>query len=287
MNRYAAAVLRYLVLLTALAVTVLPVVWMFYTAGKTSEEVTRSRWALPTQFRWANFGKVFDVPEGAGFLESARRVLHSRFGRYFLNSLWISALAVTLSTAAAALAGFAFARLRFAAAALIFVVFLLGMMIPVHITLVPLVQLFGRWYAPAVLVVVYAAFALPISIFVLRGFFRQIPVELEEAARIDGCSTWGVFWHVCLPLARPALAVVVIYNFVTIYNEFIFALVFLKRTADKTLPIGLMDFSGPEGAADVPLRCAAMVCAMLPMLLIYVLAQRHIIRGLTAGAVKG
>ena len=162
------------------------------------------------------------------------------------------------------------------------------MMIPVHITLVPLVRFFGGFrYPPGVLVMVYVGFALPVSIFILRGFFRGVPIELEEAARIDGCSTWGIFRHVYLPLARGALAVVVIFNFITIYNEFIFALVFLERTAHKTLPVGLGDFSGPQGAADVPLLCAALVCATLPMLLAYVLAQRHIIKGLTAGAIKG
>lgn len=278
---------RYLLLLAFFIVTVFPLVWMFYTAFKTPEEVTQSRWALPSHWSLANLRQVFEIPPDAGLGASARVLLSSKLGIWFFNSLWISTVAVLLSTAAAALAGFAFARLRLRAGSVLFVFFLLGMMIPVHITLVPLVRLFGWLYPPAALVVVNVGFALPVSIFILRGFFREVPIELEEAARIDGCSSWGVFWHVCLPLARPAIAVVVIFNFINIYNDFIFALVFLHRTSEKTLPVGLRDFSGPQGAADVPLLCSALVCASVPVLLAYCLAQRHVVKGLTAGAVKG
>ncbi len=287
MNRPLKSLIRTLILVTFFVLTVYPLFWMTYTAGKTNTELTRSRWALPSHPTLSNLRDVFDVPPDASFLQGARAVLASNLGRYFLNSLWISTLAVLLSTAFSALAAFVFARVRFFASSFLFVLFLLGMMIPVHVTLVPLVRLFGSFHPPAVLVMVYVGFALPVSIFILRGFFREVPVELEEAARIDGCSTWGVFWHVCLPLARPAIAVVVIFNFITIYNEFVFALVFLKRVSDKTLPVGLGDFSGPQGAADVPRLCAALLCATLPMLLAYLFAQRHIVKGLTAGAVKG
>ena len=286
MKRILAALIRYTVLLIALGVMILPLLWMTWTSFKTQPQVTQSRWSLPTEPHGENYAEVFGLHEWRGTVSSIGTILRSNFTRCFLNSLWISTVAVALSTAAAALAGFAFSRLRFRFAAPIFVLFLLGMMIPVHITLVPLVKLFGSLYPPAVLVGVYAAFALPVSIFILRGFFRQVPVELEEAARVDGCGAWGVFWHICLPLAKPALAVVVIFNFVTIYNEFIFALVFLRKTGQKTLPIGLMDFSGPEGASDIPVKCAALVCAVIPILVVYFLAQRQIIRGLTAGAVK-
>ena len=287
MTRALRAIALYLILVAFFVATVFPLVWMFYTAGKTNAEVTVSRWALPASVNFANLLRVFDVPPDAGFLQGARAAFASRLGRYFLNSLWISALAVFLSTAVSAVAAFAFARLRFLGSGALFVVFILGMMIPVHVTLVPLVRLFGWCYAPATLVMVYIGFALPVSIFILRGFFSEVPVELDEAARIDGCSTWGVFWHVYLPLARPALAVVVIFNFIAIYNEFIFALVLLHRTSEKTLPVGLRDFSGPQGAADIPLLCAALVAATLPVLLAYLLAQRHIVKGLTAGAIKG
>ena len=131
----------------------------------------------------------------------------------------------------------------------------------------------------------YVGFALPISILILRGAFAEIAQDLADAARIDGCSAWGVFWHVAVPLSRPALATVAIFNFLTMWNEFAFALTLVNRGSLRTLPLALWQFQGEHGMY-VSQTCAALCVAVLPVLLVYALAQKHIIRGLTAGALK-
>jgi ABC-type glycerol-3-phosphate transport system permease component len=128
----------------------------------------------------------------------------------------------------------------------------------------------------------YVAFSLPVSVFILRGFFASLPRELVEAAALDGCSPAVTFWRVMLPLARPAIAAVAVFNLVTVWNEFVFALTFVTSPAKKTLPVGLMDFSHSHGT-DVALTCAALVLAITPPLVLYLAAQKHIIRGITAG----
>jgi raffinose/stachyose/melibiose transport system permease protein len=264
---------RYALLLAFAVVALYPLFWMFTCAGKTQDQASADKWGLPTSWTWKNFHEV---------------LFESHFPRYLLNSLLVTASAVALTLASAALAGFVFARTRFRGRSLLFALFLGGMMIPVHIVLIPLLKIFGILHlydTHAALVMSYVAFSLPVSIFILRGFFEGVPMELEEAARIDGCSAAGVFWHVMLPLAKPALAVVTIFNLVTLWNEFIFALTLLHTQSLSTIPLGMYQFSTDRGT-NVPLTCAALSIAVLPMLLAYVLAQKHIIRGLTSGAIK-
>jgi len=264
----------YAVLVVFVVVAVYPVFWMFTCALKTRAEVSRDKWGLPESWAWENFHRV---------------VFEHRFARYIVNSGIVTVSAVLVTLIAAALAGFVFARTRFRGRSFLFYVFLGGMMIPVHIVLIPLLKIFGFLRLAdthAALVMSYVAFSLPVSIFILRGFFEGVPAELEEAARIDGCSAAGVFWHVMLPLARPALAVVTIFNFVTLWNEFIFALTLLNSDRLFTIPLGMFEFY-EEYSIQIPLVCAALSISVLPMLVLYFFAQKHIIRGLTSGALKG
>ena len=275
MRRILARTALYLTLAAATAAAVYPVFWMFTCAGKTQREaMLGDRWSLPRAWTWENFRYV---------------LVESSFPRYIANSALVTACAVAITLAAAALAGFAFARLRSRGARVLFFVLLAGMMVPVHIVLVPLLKLFGMtglYDTQVGLVACYVAVSLPVSVFVLKGFFEGLPRELEEAARIDGCSEAEVFWHVALPMARPALAVVVVFNTIALWDEFVFALTLLKSDDLKTIPLGMFSFAGEHGV-NVPLTCAALSFSVLPMLLVYVFAQKHIIRGLTAGAVKG
>ena len=138
------------------------------------------------------------------------------------------------------------------------------------------------------LVLTYTAFGLPLSIFILHGFFREIPRELADAARIDGCSAWGEFRHVVLPLSRPALATVVILNMVAVWNEFVFARTLINSPGARTLPYGLTEFfKASEHATDLGTVAAALVLSAVPLIVLYAFCQRRIIGGLTAGALKG
>jgi raffinose/stachyose/melibiose transport system permease protein len=267
-------ILRYAVLVMFLAVAAYPLLWMFMCSLKTSSEAGADKWGPPDTWTWENFQSVLSG---------------SRFWRCILNSAVVTVSAVCLTLVSAAMAGFVFARVRFRGRSPLFYVFLAGMMIPVHIVLIPVLKVFsflGIYDTHAALVMSYVAFSLPVSIFILRGFFEGVPAELQDAARIDGCSAAGVFWHVMLPLARPALAVVSILNCVTLWNEFIFALTLLQTPGRFTIPVGVYEFSREHGV-NVPLTCAAMSISVLPMLAAYFFTQKHVVRGLTSGALKG
>jgi len=266
---------RRLVLLIAFLAAAYPLFWMVLTAFRFEEDARRHPFAVFFTPTFANFRKVF---------------ASNLFGRAYLNSALVAGGGVLLATSFAALAAFAFAHCRFRGKQPLFLLLLLGMMIPIHITLVPLNLLLGPnalglkgslW----AVVGPYVGFALPISILILRGAFEAVPRELLEAARMDGCGAWGVFRHVGLPLVRPALATVVIFNLLTMWNEFAFALTLLGPP--PTLPLAITEFQAQgENASELALSCAALAVSVLPLLAVYFAAQKHIIRGLTAGAVK-
>ena len=268
-------ILRHGMLIVFLIVAGYPLLWMAFSAIRTDVDIDASPFAPPTRPTADNFATV--ISDGT-------------FGRSYANSLVIGVGAVAIAVAASALAAYAFARMKFRGKQPLFLIFLAGMMIPIHVTLVPLNRLMGSGGLDLkdtylALIGPYVGFALPISILILRGAFEAVPTELEDAARIDGCSRFGVFRHVALPLVRPALATVIIFNFLTMWNEFAFALVLITRESMRTLPLALWEFKG-EHDLNLGETCAALCVAVLPVLLVYALAQRHIIRGLTAGALK-
>lgn len=270
LRRMSGSFLVYAVLSVFAVAAGFPILWVFYTAFKTNAEISSNVWALPENINLDNFHRVISSESFAG---------------YYANSAVVSLLAVAITLVAASMAGYAFARVRFRGKGPIFHLFLAGMMIPIHIVLIPLLKIFGAtglYDTRTALVLVYVAFALPVSIFILRGFFAALPEELAEAAALDGCSPAGIFWRVMLPLARPAIAAVGIFNLVTMWNEFVFALTFVTSPEKKTLPVGLMEFSHSHGT-DIALTCAALVMAVVPPLLIYFAAQKHIVKGITAG----
>lgn len=264
---------RYSVLALVLVIAAYPVFWMITTGLKGPADAA-NWWGLPHSIHLQNFRDVW----GTG-----------RFLAYFVNSVLVTAASVVLTVAFAAPAGYAIARLAFRGRAAVFLLFLSGMMVPVHVTLIPLLkflQLLGLYDTRAGLVAVYVAFSLPVAVVLFAAFFRETPAELEEAAALDGCGPWATFLYVALPLARPAVVGVAMLTLVNVWNEFIFALVLLQDPAKSTLPLGVRNLRGEFGS-DVPLMAAALTIAVVPPLVVYALAQRHLIRGLTAGAVKG
>lgn len=267
--------LRHALLTAFLIGTAYPLIWMMLTALRTEGDAQQNPFGLPAHI----------------VLDHLNAVLASGlFATAYANSLIVCGIGVAVTVALASLAAFAFARLPFRGSHLLFLLFLLGMMVPIHVTLIPLNRLLGAgglglkgtlW----ALIGPYIGFALPISILILRGAFEALPEDLVDASRMDGCSTWGVFWHVGLPLVRPALATVIIFNFLTMWNEFAFALTFLDPDS-PTLPLAIAQFRG-EHDIEITRTCAALTVAVAPLLVVYACAQKHIIRGLTAGAIKG
>ena len=205
------------------------------------------------------------------------------------NSVLIAALTTVLVVLASAMAAFIFARYAFRGRELLFTLFTLGLMFPFAVAILPLYLLLrelGLLDNPFGVILPQVAFGLPVTITILRGFFRTIPADVEEAALLDGCSPFGFFWRILLPMARPALATVSVLAIVASWNSFMLPLVIFSDQAFWTLPLGVMQFQG-QYAADTARTLAYVVVAMVPALALYAVAQRQLISGLTSGASKG
>jgi raffinose/stachyose/melibiose transport system permease protein len=222
-------------------------------------------------------------------LENYRTVLEGTFLRSLLNSMIVVSISVTLILLVASMAAFVFARMDFRLNRPLFGAVIAGLAIPAHVTLIPVYVLttrLGLYDTLWALIGPYVAFNLPLAIFILTEFMRQIPRELEEAARLDGAGPASFFWRVALPLSRPGLATVGIYNAVALWNEFVFAYVLTSSPTRRTLPLAIWDYQG-QYTANIPLIMAVLSLSALPLILIYVFAQERVISGMMAGALKG
>jgi raffinose/stachyose/melibiose transport system permease protein len=211
------------------------------------------------------------------------------FWRQALNSLSVAAVALGLTVTFASGAAFVFARMVFPGREALYLLFVFGLLFPSAVAILPLYILVRELGLSANVFGValpQAAFALPLTIVILRPFFRSIPVELEDAARIDGCSTFGFFWRILLPLARPALATVSVLAIVGTWNAFFLPLVILNGADQWTLPLGAMNFS-TEFSSDKARVLAYTVVSIIPAIVFYIFAERQIVSGLTSGSVKG
>jgi len=232
---------------------------------------------LPTEWVFSNYTDVL-------FGEYA-----PTFWRQALNSVIVAGIAVALTVALASGAAFVFARMVFPGREAFYLLFVFGLLFPSAVAILPLYILVRELGLSANLLGValpQAAFALPLTIVILRPFFRSIPVELEDAARIDGCSTFGFFWRILLPLARPALATVSVLAIVGTWNAFFLPLVVLNGADQWTLPLGAMNFS-TEYSSDRARVLAYTVVSIIPAIVFYAFAERQIVSGLTSGSVKG
>jgi raffinose/stachyose/melibiose transport system permease protein len=263
----------YVVAIVFLVVTGYPFVYMAATSLKTQTEFFAHPVSLLTRINFENYAQVFELG----------------IDKYFLNSIVISAVCVTAIICLAAMVSFPLVRMRFRLNRPIFYLFLAGMMIPVHTTLIPIYVLtknIGLYDTLWALAGPYIAFSLPISVIILTQFIQELPRELDEAAVIDGASQSRLFWSIVFPLLTPALATIGIYNFIHIWNEFVFGLVLLTTPAKMTLPLGLRAFYG-EFSVNVPGIMATLTLGTLPLMLAYFFAQEKVVSGLSAGAVKG
>lgn len=253
--------------------SLVPVLWVFSLSLRAGREVFTTLF-VPSSLHPENY-----------------LVAWERFGfaTLFRNSILVTAASVLLTLAVASLAAYAFARLRFRGADVVFFALLLGVMVPPAAAIVPLFVMFkglAVFNNQGALVATYVAFGLPIAVLILRGFFLTIPAELVEAAKIDGCSELGAFWRIVLPLSRPALATVTIFLCMSNWNEFLLALVFLRDTELYTLPVGIAQFVG-QWDSPWELVAAGVIIAALPIWLLYLGLQEQFVKGLTAGALKG
>ncbi len=211
------------------------------------------------------------------------------FGRYFLNSILYTTSVVFGIIIVASLAAYAFSRFEFPGKTLFFYCFMAAMMIPIPGSFVPLYVLLNKLHLRDTrigYILCMINVGLSTSIFLLKTFFDKMPRELEDAARIDGCSKWGIWWNVALPLAKPVLAVVVIFNALNVWNEYVLALIIFDSNKLMPLQTALMKFQG-EFITEYPLLMAGLTITALPIIIVYVIMQRHIVKGVTQGAVVG
>lgn len=266
----------YLALVFYATIVAYPMVWLLSASLKTSREIYEHPWRLPSTPQLANYANAWS---------------EAGIGRCFVNSVFVTAVTMFFILLIGSMAAYALARFVFRGRAIIHGAFVSGMMFPVFLGIVPLFLLLrnlGMWNNYLGLITAYVAYSLSFTIFVLTGFFRQLPGELAEAGMIDGCSQFGVFRKIMLPLAKPGLVAAGIFNFFGIWNEYPLALVIIVSTELRTLPLGIAALlQQQQYETDWGALFAGLVLVMLPTLIVYLFFQRQITEGLTAGALKG
>lgn len=265
------------VVLYIYAVVVLfPMIWTVYTSFKSSTEFYNNPWSLPKQWNFTNYISAFKK---------------ANMGVYFVNSIIITALSLLLIIIVSLLAAYAIARFDSKVTRFLNNLFMGGLFVPSTLILIPLFLLLNQFslldkYSG--LIVVYVAFSLSFSIYVMVGFLKSIPKDYEEAAYLDGCSYFGALNRVMIPMAKPAIVTVAIFNFISLWNEYIFALVIISSDAKKTLPVGLANLSQVQKySTDWGTLFAGLVIVMVPTIVFYALLQKKLIAGLNVGGLKG
>ena len=223
------------------------------------------------------------------YLNNFQAVFKGNFPTYFSNSLFVSFVTVSIVIFFASMAAYILATSKFKLNTPIFLLFLAGMMIPMHTTLIPIYMLTSDLHMRDKvygLLGPYISFGLPVAIYILTSFFKEVPHSIRESALIDGASPFLIYARIMMPLSLPAISTVGIYSFLQSWNEFIFALTLINDPSQKTLPLGIKDFYAMQ-TINVPAVFAALLVASLPVMLFYFVAQEKVIQGLSSGAVKG
>lgn len=270
--RVVKSAITYAILIALSVVLGFPLFWMVMTSFKNQREVFSSFW--PKSFELTNYERVWNAMDLPAHLQ---------------NSLYVTGLNVTIVVIAATLAGYAFARLQFPKRELTFYIFLAAMMIPGQAILIPMfifLKRIGLLNTRTGLALSMTGGAIAFAIFIMRAFFRSLPGELADAGKIDGCTEWGVFWRIYLPLSRPGIATIVIFQFMGTWNEFMFSTTFIYKPQLKTIQPALYQAVG-RYAIDYTALSSGLILAIIPILIVFLTLQRQFIKGLTAGAFKG
>lgn len=253
---------------------VYPLAWVLITSLKYTPELYRDPFGLPPHWKWSNYQEAW---------------VYAKMGVYFLNSILVTIGSTLLVLFLSSTAAFALARFEFKLKNLVWAYVLFGFLIPHSILLVPLAiftRTLGLYNRLEGLAIVYAAVGIPWNTFFLRAFMETIPKELEEAAIMDGAGMWTVFWYVILPLSQPALATMATFHILASWSEYILALVLTGTTASRTLPVGISLLEG-HFTSNEPGVAAGMAITIIPIVLAFAFLQRYVIKGMTAGALKG
>lgn len=274
-SRRALTSLRVVVLIVGAIVMVTPFLYMLSTSFKPQAYVLTT----PPQF----------IPDPLTFDNYVQAWTTQDFSLYAMNSVIVAVIATGLSVLFSSMMAYAFTRFEFPGREWIFRILLIGLMVPAMMLIIPqfvLAKYFGLLDSLAGLIAFYVAGSLALNTFLLRGFFAALPAELDQAMQMDGANAWTRYWKLALPLARPALATATIFTFLACWDEFAWALTIINSPQNRTLPIAIQLFQG-QNATQWGLVFAASVIAIIPVIVVYLIFQRHFVQGLTSGAVKG
>lgn len=268
-------IILYLFMIVIAVIQIFPLIWLVnFSLLKSGDFFGSSFLKWPEAIQWKNYEDAF---------------VYGRVPTYFVNSLSVTLATVLISAVLALMMSYAFTRMTWKLRLPIFNFIMLGMIIPIHATLLPNFILFNKlnmldhlW----TLIIPYIAFSIPISMFIMTGFLETIPRVIEESAVIDGASVLGIVFKIILPMTKPAIATVCVLNFITWWNEFIMANTFLVSEDFKTLPFSIMKFTG-QYSSNYGAQFAVMTCIAIPSILFYLLFTEQLTKGITAGAVKG
>lgn len=265
----------YLFLIIVAIFQIFPIIWLFLFSLKNNQEVfNMSPFALPESPKWENYAKVWT--EG-------------NISLYFFNSVTYTVVAVVLTVILASMVTFAITRMNWKGSKLVLGLFMVGLMIPVHSTLIPLFSTFTKINLidnPLSVILAYTAFNLPITIMILLGFYEALPREVEEAAVMDGASINHIFFKITLPMTSPVIATAAIINMIYNWNEFVFVNTFISSDKFKTLTVGIQNFIG-QYTTDWGAIGATLVISILPILLAFFVLSNRIVEGIASGSVKG
>ena len=266
-------ILVHLFLIAYCVTVVYPAILVIFNSFKSTQEIFASPYGLPKSFSFINYINAWN---------------EANFGVYFKNSVFVTLVSVFLVLLVASLAAYVLARFKFKGSFVIFFIFLLGLMLPIRLAIIPLYILIrdlGLLDTYTGLILVYVASGLSFSIFILYTFFKSIPEEMVEAARIEGANSFQIYYKIMLPLVRPALSTVAIFNFMSFWNDFFFPYILIKDEALYTVPVGITSFFG-EYTTDWSLLFAGLALSIIPVIIVFFVMSKQFIEGLTAGAIK-
>ncbi|MGP8313154.1 carbohydrate ABC transporter permease [Enterocloster aldenensis] len=270
----AARLFIYLIFSVFVVLNVFPLLWLLVSSFKTNKEFMADLFSLPKKLMAENYVAAWE---------------YSGIGKYVFNSVLVTVGSVSIILVLAVMIAYVLARYRFRGRNMVYVYFLFGMLIPIHTTLVPLFTMFKslHWLNRRfTLFLPYISFYMPFAIYILESYIRSIPVEMDEAAVMDGAGRFQILFRIIFPMAGPALATVCVMTFLNIWNDFVFPLILISSDKYKTIQLGLQNFIGPM-SANYPQLMAALVISTTPVFCLYLLFQKKLITGMTAGAVKG
>lgn len=265
----------WIVLIIVAVIQLFPLIWLVdFSLGSSNEMFTNGLLIIPEKIRWDNYVKAF---------------VDGNFLHYLRNSVLINTLAVVLVVIISIMAAFACQRMKWRLSGLISTLLVMGMMIPIHATLLPNYKIYSTLHLTDTLwalLIPYVAFSLPQGMFLMTGFIQSVPKELEEAAVMDGCGIYRIVFQIITPLLKPSIATVAIMTFLNNWNEFMMASTYLSTPTWKTLPFSVLEFTG-EYSSNYAVQFAVMALTAAPAVIVYVILNKHITKGVAMGAVKG